>query len=56
MTALTPTTVPNLNKGTSDHAFVRACRQHGIGQKFTRVNHPQTNGKTERVIRTLMDM
>ena len=43
-------------KGTDDHAFVKACRQHGIGQKFTRVNRPQTNGKAERVIRTLMDM
>ena len=43
-------------KGTDTHAFVKACRQHGIGQKFTRVNRPQTNGKAERVIRTLMDM
>jgi hypothetical protein len=43
-------------KGTDDHAFVKACRQHGIGQKFTRINRPQTNGKAERVIRTLMDM
>ena len=43
-------------KGTDSHAFVKACRQHGIGQKFTRINRPQTNGKAERVIRTLMDM
>ena len=43
-------------KGTDDHAFVKACRQSGIGQKFTRINRPQTNGKAERVIRTLMDM
>ena len=43
-------------KGTSDHAFVIACRQHGIGQKFTRINRPQTNAKAERVIRTLIDM
>jgi transposase InsO family protein len=43
-------------KGTPDHAFVKACLQHGIGQKFTRVNRPQTNGKAERVIRTLMEM
>ncbi|WP_371264346.1 integrase core domain-containing protein [Nitrosomonas oligotropha] len=27
-----------------------------MGQKFTRINRPQTNGKAERVIRTLMDM
>jgi len=31
-------------KGTNDHAFVNACRQHGIGQKFTRVNRSQTKG------------
>lgn len=43
-------------KGTDDHAFVKTCRQNGIGQKFTRINRPQTNGKAERVIRTLMDM
>ncbi len=43
-------------KGNHGHAFGKACRQHGIGQKFTRVNRPQTNGKAERVIRTLMDM
>jgi transposase InsO family protein len=43
-------------KGTADHALNNACKQHGIGQKFTRVNRPQTNGKAERVIRTLMDM
>ncbi len=43
-------------KGTDHHAFVNACKQHGIGQKFTRINRPQTNGKAERVIRTLMDM
>lgn len=43
-------------KGTIDHAFVKACSQHAIGQKFTRINRPQTNGKAERVIRTLMDM
>ena len=43
-------------KGTDGHALNKACRQHGIGQKFTRINRPQTNGKAERVIRTLMDM
>ncbi|WP_371264353.1 integrase core domain-containing protein [Nitrosomonas oligotropha] len=35
---------------------MKTCRQHDIGQKFTRINRPQTNGKAERVIRTLMDM
>ena len=43
-------------KGTPEHAFVLRCSQHGIGQKFTRVNSPQTNGKAKRVIRTLIDM
>jgi len=43
-------------KGTKDHAFVSACRESGIGQKFTKVKRPQTNGKAERVIRTLMEM
>lgn len=43
-------------KGADDHALVKACKQHDIGQKFTRINRPQTNGKAEQVIRTLMDM
>ena len=43
-------------KGTSQHAFVKTCSELDIGQKFTRINRPQTNGKAERVIRTLMEM
>lgn len=43
-------------KGTQTHAFVQTCQSHGIGQKFTRVKRPQTNGKAERVIRTLLEM
>jgi transposase InsO family protein len=43
-------------KGVGDHAFVKACTELGIGQKFTRVNRPQTNGKAERVIHTIMEM
>ena len=43
-------------KGTDAHAFVSLCQEQGVGQKFTRCNRPQTNGKAERVIRTLMDM
>lgn len=43
-------------KGLPDHAFVEVCRLHGIGQRFTRVKTPRTNGKAERVIRTLMGM
>jgi transposase-like protein len=43
-------------KGTDSHEFVKACKDNGLGQKFTRVKRPQTNGKAERVIRTLMEM
>ena len=43
-------------KGTEHHSFVHACVQHNIGQKFTRIARPQTNGKAERVIRTIMEM
>lgn len=43
-------------KGTGDHAFAELCAEHGIRQKHTRVKTPRTNGKAERVIRTLMEM
>ena len=43
-------------KGTGEHAFVKACNELNIGQKFTRIKRPQTNGKAERVIRTIMEM
>jgi len=43
-------------RGNSEHAFVMTCEENGIGQRFTRIKRPQTNGKAERVIRTLMDM
>ena len=43
-------------KGIESHAYVTLCKAEGIGQKFTRVNRPQTSGEAERVIRTLMDM
>jgi transposase InsO family protein len=39
-----------------DHAFAEFCDEHGIRQKHTRIKTPRTNGKAERVIRTLMDM
>ena len=38
------------------HAFAELCMRNGIGQKFTRPATPKTNGKAERVIRTLMEM
>lgn len=43
-------------KGAKDHEFVKACYQNNIDQKFTKVGRPQTNGKAERVIRTLMEL
>lgn len=39
-----------------EHAFMRLCHENNIEQRFTRVRTPRTNGKAERVIRTLMDM
>ena len=41
-------------RGRPGHPFVALCRAHGIGQKFTKPRHPQTNGKAERAIRTLL--
>jgi transposase InsO family protein len=43
-------------KGIETHEFVRVCQEHCIGQRFTRVARPQTNGKAERVIRTIMEL
>jgi transposase InsO family protein len=43
-------------KGKPDeHAFMLVAAAHDIKQSFTRVKRPQTNGKAERVIRTLME-
>ena len=43
-------------KGGASHAFGTTCYENGINQKFTRPARPQTNGKAERVIRTIMEM
>ena len=32
------------------------CKEHKIEQGFTKVRSPRTNGKAERVIRTIMNM
>ncbi len=42
-------------KGRKTHVFVAKCIENNIGQGFTRPRRPQTNGKAERVIRTLME-
>jgi transposase InsO family protein len=36
------------------HAFMSTCKEHKIEQGFTRIKTPRTNGKAERVIRTIM--
>jgi transposase InsO family protein len=41
-------------RGRPDHAFVALCCTRQITQRFTKVKHPWTNGKAERVIRTIM--
>ncbi len=44
-------------KGDPDHhAFMLSCKKQQIEQRFTRVRNPKTNGKAERVIRTIMEM
>lgn len=32
------------------------CKENNIEQRHTKVRHPQTNGKAERVIKTLMEL
>jgi len=39
-----------------NHAFMKLCTENKIEQRFTKVKTPQTNGKAERMIRTLMEM
>lgn len=43
-------------KWTNDHMFEQGCVQLWIKHRYTKVKHPQTNGKAERVIRTLIEM
>lgn len=44
-------------KGDPDnHEFAKLCKERKIAQRFTKVRSPQTNGKAERVIRTVMSM
>ena len=38
-----------------EHIFSRVCREHGIEQRLTKVNHPWTNGQVERMNRTIKE-
>ena len=38
------------------HQFALTSMAHSIVQRFTKVKCPQTNGKAERVIRTILEM
>ncbi len=38
------------------HEFMKLCRERQIKQSYTRVKTPRTNGKAERVIRTILEM
>lgn len=38
------------------HEFMKMCLENSIKQSFTKPRTPQTNGKAERVIRTIQDM
>ena len=35
---------------------MKMCKDNGIKQSFTRPHTPRTNGKAERVIKTIQDM
>ena len=37
------------------HMFDMRCTEHGIEHRFTRINHPWTNGQVERMNRTIKD-
>jgi transposase InsO family protein len=37
------------------HMFDMRCREHGIEHRFTKINHPWTNGQVERMNRTIKD-
>lgn len=41
-------------RGAQDHAVPAFCMRSGIVQRFTKPYHPWTNGKAERVIKTLL--
>ena len=42
-------------KGFKSHPLVMLCKNNDLKQYYTQIKHPWTNGKAERVIRTLME-
>lgn len=40
----------------NEHEFMKLCKKHDIKQSFTRPKTPRTNGKAERVIKTIQEM
>lgn len=37
------------------HMFDMRCRENGIEHRFTKINHPWTNGQVERMNRTIKE-
>ena len=37
------------------HMFEMRCRENGIEHRFTKINHPWTNGQVERMNRTIKE-
>ncbi|MFM9974429.1 MAG: integrase core domain-containing protein, partial [Beijerinckiaceae bacterium] len=37
------------------HLFAMRCRENGIEHRFTKINHPWTNGQVERMNRTIKE-
>ena len=37
------------------HMFDMRCQENGIEHRFTKINHPWTNGQVERMNRTIKD-
>ena len=52
-------TPPRYANGTTarsmTHIFAMRCREHGIEHRFTKINHPWTNGQVERMNRTIKE-
>lgn len=42
-------------KGNQNHQVTKVCKKYEINQQFTKPRTPRTNGKAERVIKTLLN-